>query len=65
MMIGIGLAAGIYLFVLFFIINFVIVATVQSSSGVYLASCPADTGGLFFQRDTGQSMKLTGTSVCC
>jgi len=48
MMIGIGLAAGIYVFVLYFIINFVIVATTQSSSGVYPASCPVDIGGLFF-----------------
>jgi hypothetical protein len=48
MMIGIGLAAGIYLFVLFFVIHFVIVSTAQSSSRVYLASCPVDIGGLFF-----------------
>jgi len=49
MMIGSGLAAGIYLFVLFFIINFVIIATAQSSSGVYPSSCPVDIVGLFFQ----------------
>jgi hypothetical protein len=57
-MILFGLAAGIYLFY-FLLYIFLIVVTAQSSSGVYLASCPVDTGELFFQSCIGQSTKLT------
>jgi hypothetical protein len=59
MMIGIGLEGGIYLFNLLFIMYFIIVATTQSSPGVYLASCPFDTDGLCFQRDIDQNIKVT------